>query len=80
MGAGSDPLLCLNTSKVDPWMAARAIDKYDLVTWYEIINPIRVTTADGGPVAHDYGNVAFTVPDGTKCHPLTGHRIVNIKL
>jgi hypothetical protein len=59
-----DPVFCLNSAKVDPGSAARAIAQPDLVVWYEVINPVRVTTVDAGPVADDYSNVAFVVPDG----------------
>jgi len=45
-----DPLLLLNVSKVGPREAARAIDQPDVVIWYEVINPIRVITVDGGPM------------------------------
>lgn len=67
-----EPLLWLNTSKVDPRMAARAIAQPGLVTWYEVIYPIQVTTVDGGPAADDYGNLAFTVPDG---HRMVAHAV-----
>ncbi|WP_285550735.1 hypothetical protein [Actinoplanes regularis] len=61
-----DPLLWLNTSQVDPGLAARTIDQSDLLTWYAIFNPIRVDTVDGGPPADDYSNLRFTVPDGNR--------------
>ncbi|WP_329108696.1 hypothetical protein OG792_08600 [Micromonospora sp. NBC_01699] len=62
----------LNTSKIDPGIAAWAIHQPDLVTWYEIINPVRVTTVDGGSVADDYSNIAITVPDG---HRMVAHAL-----
>jgi hypothetical protein len=66
-----DPLLLLNTSKVDPVMAARAIDEPDLVIWYEVINPIRAVTVDGGPAADDYSkhhvHRAGRASDGGAC-------------
>lgn len=68
----SDPLLALNTCKVDPGMAARAIDQPDLEIWYEIINPIRVVTAHGEPVADDYSNLRITVGDG---HRILAHAV-----
>ncbi|GAA1406411.1 hypothetical protein [Catellatospora coxensis] len=69
-----NPVLWLNTSKIDPRTAARAVDQADLVVWYEVINPIRVTTADGGPAADDYSNFVIVVPDGyrTVAHAVTG--------
>jgi hypothetical protein len=67
-----DPLLLLSTSKVDPGMAARAIDQADLVIWYEVINPVRAITVDGGPAAEDYSNVAIIMPDG---HRVVGHAV-----
>jgi hypothetical protein len=70
VGRARDPRLWLNTSKVDPAMAARAIDQPDLVIWYEVINPIPVVTVDGGPAADDYSNLSFVVPDG---HRMVAH-------
>ncbi|MEV6370429.1 hypothetical protein AB0L86_26455 [Micromonospora musae] len=67
-----DPLLLMNTSKVDPGMAARAIDQPDLEIWYEVINPIRATTVDGGPASDDYSNVAIIVPGG---HRMVAHAV-----
>lgn len=72
VGHARDPLLVLNAAMVDPGMAARAIDQSDLVTWYEIIDPVRVTTVDGGPPADDYSNIAITVPDG---HRTVAHAV-----
>ncbi|MEV0456243.1 hypothetical protein [Catellatospora methionotrophica] len=54
----------LNTAKVDPETAARAIDQYDLVVWYEVIHPIQCTTVDNEPVADDYRNVRLVMPSG----------------
>lgn len=65
-------MLWLNTATIDPAMAARAVDQHDLVIWYEIINPIRVTTVGNGPIANDYSNIAFTVPDG---HRMIAHAV-----
>ena len=67
-----DPVLCLNASKVDPKAAARAIDQPDLVVWYEIVNPIRTVTVDGGPPANDYSNIGFVVPEG---HRMVAHAV-----
>jgi hypothetical protein len=67
-----DPLMVLNAARVDPEMAAWAIHQSDLVTWYEVINPIRVMTVDGGPVSDDYSNAAFVVPDG---HRMVAHAV-----
>jgi hypothetical protein len=67
-----DPVLWLNTATVDPATCAHAIDRPDLVTWYEVINPVRVTTVGGGPVADDYSNVTITVPDG---HRIVAHAV-----
>jgi hypothetical protein len=67
-----DPVLWLNTSKVDPRTAARAIDQTDLVIWYEVIDPIRADTVDGGPTADDYSNIAIIVPDG---HRMVAHAV-----
>jgi hypothetical protein len=61
-----EPLLWLNTTKVDPETAARAIDQPDLLTLYEITDPVRVVTADGGPIADGYSNLAITVPPGSR--------------
>jgi hypothetical protein len=72
VGHARNPLLLLNTSKVDPGTAARAIDQPDLVIWYEVINPVRVTTADGGPAADDYSNITIIVPDG---HRMVAHAV-----
>jgi hypothetical protein len=66
------PLLALNTSKVDPGIAARAIDQPDLEVWYEVINPVRVTTVDGEPPADDYSNIEIIVPDG---HRMVAHAV-----
>ncbi|BCB78272.1 hypothetical protein GCM10022251_31330 [Phytohabitans flavus] len=66
------PALVLNTSKFDPETAARVIDQPDLVTWYEIINPIRAITVDGRPPANDYSNIAFIEPDG---HRIVAHAV-----
>lgn len=67
-----DPVLFLNTSKVDPRMAARAIDQPDLMVWYEVVNPIRTITIDGAPPAHDYSSIGFVVPDG---HRMVAHAV-----
>lgn len=67
-----DPLLALNTAKVDPGMAARAIDQPDLEVWHEVINPVRATTVDGEPPADDYGNIEIIVPDG---HRMVAHAV-----
>jgi hypothetical protein len=67
-----DPLLVLNAAKVDPGTAARAIHQPDLVIWYEVINPVRVTTVDGGPAADDYSNIVVIVPDG---HRMVAHAV-----
>ena len=61
-----DVRLWLNIAEVDPRSAARAIDRPDLVTWYEVIDPIRVATVDGGPASADYRNLTITVPDGNR--------------
>ncbi|GIF38919.1 hypothetical protein [Actinoplanes xinjiangensis] len=58
--------LWLNTSRAGPPRAARAIDQPDLVTWYEVTDPPRVVTTDGGPVADDYGNIRIVVPEGNR--------------
>jgi hypothetical protein len=73
VGHARDPLLFLNMSKVSPREAARAIDQPDVVIWYEVINPVRVITVDGGPVADDYGNLELVVPDG---HRMVAHAVV----
>jgi hypothetical protein len=67
-----DPALWINMSKVDPRDAARAIDQADLVVWYEVINPIRVTTTDGGPASDDYSNITVIAPDG---HRMVAHAV-----
>jgi hypothetical protein len=67
-----DPLLVLNTSKVDPGMAARAIDQPDLEIWYEVVNPVRATTPYGEPAADAYSNIAIIVPDG---HRMVAHAV-----
>jgi hypothetical protein len=67
-----DPMIWLNTSKVDPGTAARAIDQADLVIWYEVVNPVRVTTVDGGPAASDYNDIELIVPDG---HRMVAHAV-----
>jgi hypothetical protein len=67
-----DPLLVLNAAKVEPTTAARAIDQHDLLVWYEIINPIRVVTVDGGPAADDYRNLKVIMPDG---HRMVAHAV-----
>lgn len=72
VGHARDPLLCLNTSKVDAVTAARAIDQPDLLIWYEIINPVRATTVDGAVAADDYRNITFIVPDG---HRMIAHAV-----
>lgn len=64
VGRARDPLFFLNASKVSPGAAARAIDQPDVVVWYEVINPVRVVTVDGGPVADDYSNLKLVMPDG----------------
>ncbi|GAA1652449.1 hypothetical protein GCM10009828_097050 [Actinoplanes couchii] len=55
--------LWLNTSLVTPDRAARAIEKPDLTAWYEIENPTRVVSVDGGPPADDYSNLTIVVPE-----------------
>ncbi|MFC7761543.1 hypothetical protein ACFQY4_28485 [Catellatospora bangladeshensis] len=67
-----DPVFWLNTAKVDPRTAARAIDQSDLVIWYEVINPVRVITADGGSATNDYRDLRFAVPDG---HRTVAHAV-----
>lgn len=67
-----DPLLALNTSKVDPRMAARAIHQPDLEVWYQVIHPVRVTTTDGESAADDYSKIEIIVPDG---HRLVAHAV-----
>ena len=67
-----DPLLVLNAAKVEPTTAARAIDQHDLLIWYEIIDPVRVITVDGGPAADDYSNLTVIVPDG---HRMVAHAV-----
>src|SRR5262249_15086951 len=72
-GHARDPLVVRPTAQRRPGRAAiatRAIDQPDLVTWYEVINPIRITTVDGAPTADDYSNVAIIVPDG---HRMVAH-------
>ncbi|WP_203841686.1 hypothetical protein [Winogradskya humida] len=63
VGPAREPSLVLNVALVPAALAARAIDQPDLVTWYEIINPVQVTTVDGRPPADDYGNLTITVPE-----------------
>jgi hypothetical protein len=53
----SHPVLSLNTARIDSALAARAIDQADLEVWYEVINPVRVTTVDGKPPAADYSSM-----------------------
>jgi hypothetical protein len=72
VGHAQDPLLFLNVSKVGPREAARAIDQPDVVIWYEVINPVRVITVDGGPVADDYSTLDLVVPDG---HRMVAHAV-----
>lgn len=66
------PVLWLDTSRIDPPTAARAIDHADLMVWYEVINPTRVITTDGGPAADDYSNLMIFVPDG---HRVVAHAV-----
>jgi hypothetical protein len=66
------PLMALNTARVDPELAARAIHQSDLVTWYEVINPVRVITVDGAPMSDDYRNAALVTPDG---HRMVAHAV-----
>ncbi|MCZ7423630.1 MULTISPECIES: hypothetical protein [unclassified Micromonospora] len=61
-----DVRLWLNTSQVEPKSAAMAIDQPDLVTWYEVIHPIRVGTVDDGAGRDDYSNLTFNLPDGNR--------------
>lgn len=72
VGRAREPRLWLNTSKIDPSAAARAISQPDVVIWYEVINPIRAVTVGGGPVADDYSNVRLVVPDG---HRMVAHAV-----
>ncbi|WP_212996716.1 hypothetical protein [Winogradskya consettensis] len=64
VGPAREPFLALNVALVAPALAARAIDQPDLITWYEIINPVQTSTVDGRPPAHDYSNLTITVPEG----------------
>jgi len=66
------PVLSLNSTEVDPGLAARAIDQSDLVTWYEVIHPARVITVDGQPPADDYSNIEIVVPGG---HRMVAHAV-----
>jgi hypothetical protein len=67
-----DPLLWLNASKLEPAMAARAIDQPDLVIWFEVIHPVRVITVEGEPAADDYSNLEIVVSDG---HRMVAHAV-----
>ncbi|MDG6107440.1 hypothetical protein Daura_49740 [Dactylosporangium aurantiacum] len=67
-----EPVLYLNVGRVGAELAARAVDQPDLLVWYEVVNRVRVVTSDGGPVAGDYSNVEFVVPDG---HRVVAHAV-----
>ena len=44
----------------------------ELVIWYEVIAPVRVSTVDGGPAAADYSNLDFILPPG---HRIVAHAV-----
>ena len=66
-----EPGLYVNLGRVSAELAARAVDRPDLLVWYEVINPIRAVV-DGEPVKGDYSNVRFVTPDG---HRVVAHAV-----
>ena len=55
-----------------PCVGRAAIDQADLEVWYEVVNPVRVTTVDDKPAAADYSNLKIVVPEG---HRMVAHAV-----